>query len=329
MRTQCNPESMLFARLDRRDLVADFGGGAITSDAGALLLGATDKAIKAGRPVSPPALPDGRTAGRVVHDVRTLVGQRVFGIALGYEDLKRPNDDLRRESGARACFSARLEARRARVRAAGRQEHAEPAGARPGRRQPLPQDRPMIPEAMRAAVRRPVPGCPCQGAGAHSRSIWTPRTIRSTATRKAASSTASTTRLLLPAALTCSAASIYWRPKLRRSNIECQRGRDRENRPHRHTHPRALAKGAHPAARRQRLRPRGADGLVRGQQGRYLFGLARNSRLGEQIHVELAWAEDGTAERTGKTGPPVRRGTVPLGHPRQLEQAPAGRAKGE
>ena len=49
-------------------------------------LGATDRAIGlvdrfAG------CFSDGRTADRVVHDVATLVGQRVFGIALGYEDL--------------------------------------------------------------------------------------------------------------------------------------------------------------------------------------------------------------------------------------------------
>ena len=95
MLTQCNPESMHFARLDRRDLVADFGGGAITSDAGALLLGATDKAINLVDRFAA-CFTDGRTADRVVHDVRTLVGQRVFGIALGYEDLN-DHDDLRRD----------------------------------------------------------------------------------------------------------------------------------------------------------------------------------------------------------------------------------------
>ena len=110
MSSHCNPESMRFARLDRRNLVADFGGGAITSDAGALLLGATDNAINlvdrfAG------CFIDGRTPGRVVHQVRTLVGQRVFGIALGYEDLN-DHDDLRRDPLLGPVLG-QLEARRA------------------------------------------------------------------------------------------------------------------------------------------------------------------------------------------------------------------------
>ena len=51
MQTECNAEPMLFARLDRRELVADFDGGAISSDAGALLLGATDRGDRAHRPL--------------------------------------------------------------------------------------------------------------------------------------------------------------------------------------------------------------------------------------------------------------------------------------
>jgi len=46
MRTQCSPDSMAFARVEGRRVVADFGGGALTSDAGGLLLGATDRAIR-------------------------------------------------------------------------------------------------------------------------------------------------------------------------------------------------------------------------------------------------------------------------------------------
>ena len=95
MPTQCSAEPMLFARLDGRRVVADFGGGAITSDAGALLLGASDRAIGlvdrfAG------CFSDGRLGARVVHAVRTLVGQRVFAIALGYEDLN-DHDELRHD----------------------------------------------------------------------------------------------------------------------------------------------------------------------------------------------------------------------------------------
>ncbi len=77
MRTECNREAMLFARLDRRDVVADFGGGAISSDAGALLLGATDRAVNLVERFAA-CFTDGRAAERVVHDVRTLIGQRVF-----------------------------------------------------------------------------------------------------------------------------------------------------------------------------------------------------------------------------------------------------------
>ena len=86
MPAECSPPAMQFARLDGRSVVADFGGGVMTSDAGALLLGATDRAIGLVDRFAA-CFSDGRAAGRVVHDVTTLVGQRVFGIALGYEDL--------------------------------------------------------------------------------------------------------------------------------------------------------------------------------------------------------------------------------------------------
>jgi hypothetical protein len=45
MPTECNPDVLLFAPVEGRAVVASFTGGAITSDAGALLLGATDRAI--------------------------------------------------------------------------------------------------------------------------------------------------------------------------------------------------------------------------------------------------------------------------------------------
>ena len=109
MPTECSLKSMNFGQVDGRDVVADFGGGAITSDAGALLLGATDRAIRLVDRFAA-CFSDGRMPGRITHDVATLVGQRVFGIALGYEDLV-DHDDLRRDPALGAALG-RIEARR-------------------------------------------------------------------------------------------------------------------------------------------------------------------------------------------------------------------------
>ncbi len=86
MPTECNPALFDFAPVEGRAVVAGFDGAAITSNAGALLLGATDRAINlVGRFAA--CLSDARMPERVEHDIATLVGQRVFGIALGYEDV--------------------------------------------------------------------------------------------------------------------------------------------------------------------------------------------------------------------------------------------------
>jgi hypothetical protein len=98
-----------FARVDGRDVVASFDGGAITSDAGALLLGAADRAIGlVGRFAL--CFRDVRSAVLVEHEVGTLVGQRVFGIALGYEDLI-DHDELRHDP-MMAVLAGKLSARR-------------------------------------------------------------------------------------------------------------------------------------------------------------------------------------------------------------------------
>ena len=76
-------------------MVADFDGGAITSDAGALLLGATDRAIGLVRRLAA-CFTDRRRPELVEHSVATLVMQRVFGLALGYEDLN-DHDELRHD----------------------------------------------------------------------------------------------------------------------------------------------------------------------------------------------------------------------------------------
>jgi Transposase DDE domain group 1 len=86
MPTQCNAEQLEFAGVERRRVVAAFDGGLVSSDAGALLLGRTDEAIGLIDQLAGCFI-DGRDPELIEHSVRTLVGQRVFGMALGYEDL--------------------------------------------------------------------------------------------------------------------------------------------------------------------------------------------------------------------------------------------------
>jgi hypothetical protein len=86
---------MEFASVEGRAVVAAFDGGTITSDAGALLLGSTDRAIGLVERFSG-CFADQRRADLVEHDIATLVMQRVFGIGLGYEDLV-DHDQLRHD----------------------------------------------------------------------------------------------------------------------------------------------------------------------------------------------------------------------------------------
>jgi hypothetical protein len=109
MQTQCSPDLFGFARVAGRSVVAGFDGGRITSDAGALLLGATDRVIGLVDRFAQ-CFRDGRDPTRIEHRVATLVGQRVFGIALGYEDLV-DHDELRHDP-ALAVLAGKLAARR-------------------------------------------------------------------------------------------------------------------------------------------------------------------------------------------------------------------------
>jgi hypothetical protein len=86
MPTRCSRDLFGYEVVEGRRVVAAFDGGEVTSDAGGLLLGATDRAIGlVGRFAV--CFADGRTQTQVEHTVAALVAQRVFGIALGYEDL--------------------------------------------------------------------------------------------------------------------------------------------------------------------------------------------------------------------------------------------------
>ena len=109
MPTECRPDLFGFEPVEGREVVAAFDAGAITSDAGALLLGATDRAIRMMDRFAS-CFHDERRADLIEHEVATLVGQRVFGIALGYEDLN-DHDELRHDP-LMAVLAGKLEARR-------------------------------------------------------------------------------------------------------------------------------------------------------------------------------------------------------------------------
>jgi hypothetical protein len=109
MPTECSADLFGFAPVEGREVVAAFDGGAISSDAGVLLLGATDGAIGLmGRFAE--CFEDVRRQDLIEHELVTLVTQRVFGIALGYEDLN-DHDGLRHDP-VMAVLVGKLAARR-------------------------------------------------------------------------------------------------------------------------------------------------------------------------------------------------------------------------
>ena len=80
MQTECSAERSAFGRVEGRSVVAEFDGGALTSDAGGLLLGAADRRLDLVRRIAR-CFRDARDPRLVEHSVATLIGRRVFGIA--------------------------------------------------------------------------------------------------------------------------------------------------------------------------------------------------------------------------------------------------------
>ena len=109
MPTECNPNLFDFARVEGRAVTASFDGGAISSDAGALLLGAADRALGLTRRLAA-CFKDHRDPTYTEHTVETLAMQRVAGIALGYEDLN-DHDQLRHDP-VMAILAGKLSAHR-------------------------------------------------------------------------------------------------------------------------------------------------------------------------------------------------------------------------
>ena len=109
MQTECSADLFGFARVEGRSVVAAFDGGKITSDAGGVLLRATDRAIGLVDRFAP-CFSDRRSAELIEHTVATMIGQRVFGIALGYQDVV--DHDTLRHDPIMAVLAGKLTARR-------------------------------------------------------------------------------------------------------------------------------------------------------------------------------------------------------------------------
>ncbi len=93
--TECSENDLRFRAPSGHELVADFDGGDITSDAGVMLLRAADDHARILDRFAA-CFEDHRNPRLVEHSIEDLVRQRVFGLALGYEDLV-DHDDLRRD----------------------------------------------------------------------------------------------------------------------------------------------------------------------------------------------------------------------------------------
>ena len=109
MPTLCSAGQLEFEALGSRKVIASFDGGAITSNAGALLLRQSDRRIGLTRQAAA-CFKDGRDQELVEHSLETLIAQRVHGIALGYEDLN--DHDKLRHDPVLGLISGKLTARR-------------------------------------------------------------------------------------------------------------------------------------------------------------------------------------------------------------------------
>lgn len=95
MQTQCNQIEFEFGKHYRRRVTARFDGGAISSDGGAIWLREVDRRLNLLKRLAA-CFRDHRDLERSEHSVRELVSQRVYGLALGYEDLN-DHDELRHD----------------------------------------------------------------------------------------------------------------------------------------------------------------------------------------------------------------------------------------
>jgi len=298
MPTECNADVFDFAPVEGRKVVAGFDGGALTSDAGALLLGATDRAINlVGRLAG--CFKYARKAELIEHEVATVVGQRVFAMALGYEDLN-DHDDLRHDP-VMAILAGKL--------SAGRPDCAPVAGKSTLNRLELSQPKPsryhkishdggaieaLFVDLFLEAHGKRAPKEIILDLDATDDPIHGDQEGRFFHGYYG-------NYCYLPLYIFCGRHLLA--AKLRRSNIDAAAGAVEEV--ERIT---AQIRARWP---RTRILLRADSGFCREalmawcEQNRvdYVFGLAKNDRLIAEIHNELAWAE----EDANKSGKPARR----------------------
>lgn len=93
--TECNLPSYEFGQLSKRKIIADFSGGDLTSDGGLLLIREVDQLYQISQRLAS-CFTDHRNSSRVQHELKTLIGQRLYGLVQGYEDIN-DHDDLRHD----------------------------------------------------------------------------------------------------------------------------------------------------------------------------------------------------------------------------------------
>ncbi len=85
-KTECNVQTYPFGQLERRQVVADFSGGQITSDGGLILVAQIDQHYRISERLGE-CFEDQRDPTRVQHALSDLIAQRLYGLVQGYEDL--------------------------------------------------------------------------------------------------------------------------------------------------------------------------------------------------------------------------------------------------
>src|SRR5881296_3065174 len=131
--TECKTERYEFHALGSREVVGHFDGGDITSDAGGLLLREVEKRTGIIRRFAA-CFQDRRDPRFTDFTVEELVGQRIYGLALGYEDLN-DHDQLRSDpalgshGGQRGCERRKAASGEGSGQGVGWKEHTESAGA--------------------------------------------------------------------------------------------------------------------------------------------------------------------------------------------------------